>query len=191
MPTLSSWDHPMVMLQWGAALGTSLTAAIWDVASGRIPNYLTAPAWLLGMAVALYARGGSGLLDAFEGTLLLAAPFIVLFLIASNDGGAGDAKLMGALGAWLGFHNSVVALVTVTACGAIIGIGYAMIKGRLGSVLANLKTICWGHMLKAGGNGQVPAELLSPPKDKMLQAPYGVSIFAGMCCAAGGIWLWH
>ncbi len=189
MPILSAWDHPMVMLQWGAALGTSLTGAVWDVASGRIPNYLTAPAWLLGLAAALCFRGSAGLLDAAEGTLLLALPFVVLFLIAG--GGAGDAKLIGALGAWLGLSNSIVALVAVTACGAILGILYALRKRRLGTVIRNLRTMCWGYLLMAGGRGRVPGELLTPPAESMVEAPYGLSIFAGVCCAAGGVWLWR
>ena len=52
----------------------------------------------------------------------------MLFVFAG--GGAGDAKMMGALGAWLGLANGVVALVAVALSGAVIGLGYALIKGK-------------------------------------------------------------
>ena len=58
---------------------------------------------------------------------MLALPFVVLFVLAS--GGAGDAKMMGAIGTWLGVKGGAIALIAVLLAGAFCGMGYALDDG--------------------------------------------------------------
>jgi prepilin signal peptidase PulO-like enzyme (type II secretory pathway) len=87
------------LFQWGVVFGTSLAAAIFDLRSKRIPNALTIPLLVAGLVWATWIGGLSGLGNAAAACFLLALPYVFLFLFAK--GGAGDAKLMGAIGAWL------------------------------------------------------------------------------------------
>jgi prepilin peptidase CpaA len=66
----------------------------------RIPNWLTVPAFALGVAANTFLYGWSGLKISLLGTLVglgLLLPFVLLHIL-----GAGDWKLAGALGAFTG-----------------------------------------------------------------------------------------
>ena len=94
------WDHNMLPLQWGVVIGTALAAAVCDLRTRRVPNLLTGPIVLAGLAWGIWVGGWAGLADSVAGCLLLAIPYVLLFVFAG--GGAGDAKLMGAIGSrWL------------------------------------------------------------------------------------------
>lgn len=78
----------------------TLCAAVIDLRTRKIPNWLTVPFCLAGMAFNLIWQGWAG----FQASLLgFAAGFAIMFVLwLIGGGGAGDLKLMAALGAWLG-----------------------------------------------------------------------------------------
>lgn len=83
-----------------AVAGFTITAAVWDFRMRRIPNWLTVSAFALGLVFRVGFEGWSGL---GEGLAAFALGFGTLFLVwITGGGGAGDVKLMGALGIWLG-----------------------------------------------------------------------------------------
>ncbi|MCX5772283.1 MAG: A24 family peptidase, partial [Candidatus Hydrogenedentes bacterium] len=93
--TMPLWDQSLAQVQWGAAVGASLAGAAFDLWTRRIPNRLTGPVLALGLVWALWVCGWGGLAESVLGCALLGAPFVVLWLY--GGGGAGDAKLMGAV----------------------------------------------------------------------------------------------
>lgn len=100
---------------------TVTSALIFDVWQKRIPNLVTFPAAFIGI---LY----HGIIGGFDGILLSFAGVAVglsVFLIPYSMGGmgAGDVKLMGAVGAVLGPSEAFHAILF----SAIIGAGYALI----------------------------------------------------------------
>ena len=182
--------HPLPALQWGVVIGASLAAAAWDVRTRRIPNLLSGPVLLGGLAVGLLVAGWRGLGDAAAGCLLLGIPYVLLFIFAG--GGAGDAKMMGALGAWLGFSNGVVALVAVTVSGALLGAAYALAKKKAVPVLKNLRQIAIGVLILVPGRVKLAyVQEALPAEQQMLAMPYGLAILVGMCAAVGGKLLWN
>ena len=122
------YEHPIPALQWGTVLGAALVAAFWDLRSRRIPNLLTGPLLLCGWCQSVWLCGAHGLLDSFVASLLLATPFAILFAFAG--GGAGDAKLMGALGSWLGVVSGIAVLLAVCLCGMVIAVGGYVVRRR-------------------------------------------------------------
>ena len=64
MWTMTLWNTDMPLIQWGVVIGASLVAATFDVAARRIPNRLTGPMLLTGLAWAIYSGG-------------LAVPFLI------------------------------------------------------------------------------------------------------------------
>lgn len=181
-------------LQWGALIGASLAAALLDIRQGRIPNLLTMPLWLLGMAKAAYLGSLSGLLTAVEVSVLLALPYIALFFIAK--GGAGDAKLMAAIGAWLTLSEGVVVFCCVAVTGMVLAFLRLAVhqhhKNALINVLASLYVlaIAWstgprGWKLLANASPEQTQEAVC-----QVSLPYGLVIFIGVCMGAVGVRIW-
>jgi Flp pilus assembly protein protease CpaA len=183
------WDHDLAACQWGAVIGASLAAAACDVTSRRIPNLLTGPFFLAGLVWAPLAGGLAGLADGLAASILLAAPFIFLFAFAG--GGAGDAKLMGALGMWLGLRSGVAVLLAVVLSGLVLAVAFAVAKSWLRPALANVASITRVFVYTAFGNRNLAeARGLMPDVKEMHTIPYGLAIFAGVCLAGGGIYVW-
>jgi len=87
-------------------------AAVWDWRTKRLPNRLTVPAFGLALAFHAVSGGWPGLGVALAGFTVGFGVLLVLWLI--GGGGAGDVKMMGALGAWLGPERTVeVFLISV------------------------------------------------------------------------------
>lgn len=83
-------------------VGIASMATLSDVKLGKINNHLVFTAFAFGQLWGLYKNGYIGLLDSVSGGLLplLLFPFFLMRML-----GAGDIKLLMALGAWLGFEN--------------------------------------------------------------------------------------
>ncbi|RJR32984.1 MAG: prepilin peptidase [Desulfobacteraceae bacterium] len=88
--------------------GTGI-AAFCDLKTGRIPNLLTFPMMLIGVAYHTSSAGLQGLGFSSGGLLLGIAILLVLYLIGGM--GAGDAKLLGAVGSMVGSKGVVIAAV--------------------------------------------------------------------------------
>ena len=82
------------------ALALCISAAITDIRLFRIYNWLTLPALALGLLWQTAMYGTSGLFDGLAGVLLAFAVLLIPFMMGAM--GAGDVKLMSALGAWVG-----------------------------------------------------------------------------------------
>ncbi len=82
------------------AIGVTLVAAWIDFRTRRIPNWLTVPAFFLGLVLRTFTTGWSGAKASLEGAGL--ALVLLLPLVLMRALGAGDWKLMGAIGAFLG-----------------------------------------------------------------------------------------
>lgn len=184
------WQQGCPLLQWGAVLGASLAGAATDLTARRIPNRLTGPVLLAGLAWSGWAGGLSGLCEAAIASILLAVPYVVLFLLAG--GGAGDAKMMAAIGAWLGIVNGIVALAAIALCGIILAVACAAAKKRLGRVMDHTRAFVTGVVLMLLSRGRLKGEALFLPRTDTVQTvPYGVAIFVGAVVAALGVLLWR
>ena len=101
-----------------AVLGVALVvAAVTDIRSGKIPNYVTYPAVLIGLAGHTLLGGlwgapdgdALGLMGALTG---LAVGFVPLLLAWLTGGiGGGDAKLMAAVGTLTGWRFALAAML--------------------------------------------------------------------------------
>jgi Flp pilus assembly protein protease CpaA len=115
---------------------------------------------------------------------------VLMFMFAG--GGAGDAKLMGAIGAWLGLRQGAVVFVCVAAAGVVLAIAKAIAQKQLRSVLTSiLVSICTFMLLVIGRKTpRLAVERSDKDRSGKLDIPYGIAIFAGVCATAGIVWLW-
>src|ERR1700712_3249894 len=87
----------------------SALGAAFDVKSRRIPNVLTLATFILGVALHLDLNGGRGLLSSLAGALVCGLIFLAFYLAGGM--GAGDVKLMAAVGACAGLSHVTYLLV--------------------------------------------------------------------------------
>ncbi len=112
-----------------ALIAILTVAVITDIRLTRIPNWLTFPSMLFGICYHTYTSGFHGFVLCMAGLLLGISVFVPGYIVAGM--GAGDVKLMGAVGAFLG-PGGVLAAVLATA---IVGGLYAVVLLRLNGVL--------------------------------------------------------
>ena len=175
--------------EWIVVMAIALLAGLVDLFTRRVPNMLTGPAWILGLAWALGDGGVGRFAEVLAASVILATPYVLLFLFAG--GGAGDAKLMAAIGAWLGILNGLVALFAIALCGALLAVAYALHRGRFWSVMTYMKQSVGTVMYVACNRGKMSeARCVVLEREEMTTMPYGVAIFMGSCLAAGGAQLW-
>ncbi len=122
-----------------------LIAVIFDIRSHRIPNWLTASTLIIGIIYHTWTKGFEGLLFSLKGLLvgiaLLTAPYLL------GGMGAGDVKLLGAIGGLFGPRSVFVAFL----CSALIGGFYAflllIISGHFKETLQRYGTILKAFLL--------------------------------------------
>jgi prepilin peptidase CpaA len=176
----------MSLIQWGVVIGASLVAAFGDVRTRRIPNALTFPLLAAGLIWSGWFGGVSGFGEAVGACVLLGMPYVLLFVFAG--GGAGDAKLMGAIGAWVGLSQGLIVLLCVAVAGGALALVKAASQKQLKVVLTNVMISFYTLMLCVTGGGKSSLagdrrETGDEPSDRV-EMPYGVAIAVGVCIAA-------
>lgn len=108
----------------------------FDLRSRRIPNWVTVPAAALGLLLNLGLSGVPGLTSGLLGLGLAFLIYFPLFLLRGM--GAGDVKLMGAVGAIVGPGHCLWLIVIGVLISAAAGLIVVISKGRLARTLTNV-----------------------------------------------------
>ncbi|MEP6961026.1 MAG: A24 family peptidase [Acidobacteriota bacterium] len=116
-------------------------AAVIDLRTRRIPNWLTLPYLLAGVAANVWLVGWSGFAQSVEG--ILVALLLVGGLCWLRALGLGDLKLCAATGAWIGPSALLFALLMTAMAGGVMAIVYASWKGKLGVALDHTADLLW------------------------------------------------
>ncbi len=98
-----------------------VVAVVTDLRTQKIPNLLTVSTMFLGLVYYSITNGWNGLFFSLEGLLLGIGILIIPYLMGGM--GAGDAKLMGAIGAMIGPKGVFIAFLYTAIAGGI----YALI----------------------------------------------------------------
>jgi len=171
----------IISAQWIGAFAIAAAACWCDVRTRRIPNRLTFPAALIGIIVATIAHGGGGAVSSAAGALVGLAIFFPLFLLRGL--GAGDVKLMAALGGWVGASMIFgVAFYTCLAGGVLALV--LVVKHRYGRQMARNFWLLLTHW-RVFGIG--PLDSLTLDTSAGPKLPYALPIAAGLALAC---WRW-
>jgi prepilin peptidase CpaA len=147
----------------------ALIAGITDWRWRRIPNWLTVPAAAAGLAINSLAWHWAGLKSSAEGLglgLLLLFPFVLIRAL-----GAGDWKLTGALGSFLGPHELLLVLFFAVMIAGVMALGLVIYKGRLTDMVRNI-----GRLLFALATGHPGHPSVSLDNPESLKVPFGVAV---------------
>lgn len=163
-----------------AAVVVAALAVVSDLKSRRIPNLLTFGA--AGIAVAAHAasEGLTGGATAIAGWLVGVAIFIPVFALGGM--GAGDVKLLGAIGALLGPRAAVWVCLFTGVAGGVMAVIVAVATGYSSRALWNV----YGLVMFWRVSGVKPAPELMLDTHKGPRLAYAVPVFAGLVAA---IWL--
>jgi len=132
-----------------------LLAAREDLRTRRIPNLVTGPAFLLGLIVHLVMGGpAAGLAALAAGVLaggILLPGWFMKFM------GAGDVKLMAAIGAWLGSPRlALYAALFSLIAGGVISVVAAARLGILSRTVRNAALLLPRVVAGVGPAGGLP-----------------------------------
>lgn len=144
-------------------------AGYTDWRSRRIPNWLTVPALLVGIAANTAAGRWPGAKSALLGAglgLALLLPFVLLRSL-----GAGDWKLVGALGAFLGPQRLLGVLFVAALLAGVMAVILIVWKRRVLETLRNL----W-RIFTAFVTLHLPGPEVTLENPQALKVPFGVAV---------------
>jgi prepilin peptidase CpaA len=172
----------ILMIQLGVRILPAVLAVIagvMDWKSRRIPNWLTVPSLVVGIAVNTWLRGWRGTKESLLGAglgLILLLPFVLLRSL-----GAGDWKLVGALGAFVGPQRLITVLfVTVLAAG-IMALVLVIWKRRFIETMRNI-----AHLLASLFSFQFPGQELTLDNPQSIKVPFGVAVAVAIIVYTAG-----
>lgn len=169
---------------WGIIL---LLAVIEDLRRRRIPNFLTFSGVALGIVLSGFEAGWAGVWSGVAGTLTGAGLLFLPFALGGM--GAGDVKLMAAVGA---FGGPAFAFRAFLAAALLGGAASAVALLRAGRLAPTLRTALWdcaaliAPAIPFVPLPQRPAGIEGGPKAADA-IPYGVAIALGALVT----WLWQ
>ena len=153
----------------GLAMALAVAAGWTDWRWHRIPNWLTVPGLVAGIAANAAVSGVNGVKTSLLGAglgLLLLLPFVFLRSL-----GAGDWKLAGALGAIVGPGALLDLLMGSIFVAGVMAIGLVVYKRRVKETLRNI-----GQMLRSMLTFHMPGAEVSLDNPQSLKVPYGVAL---------------
>lgn len=169
---------------WALTLALVVGAGWVDGRTRRIPNWLTVSGFVIGLTVHLVFGGWRGGLMSLEGAglgLLVLLPLVLLRAL-----GAGDWKLIGAVGAFLGpVMLWFVLFASILVAGAM-AVVQMILAGRVRETLRNLGLLIMGFFT-FGFRAHPEISLDNPDA---LKLPFGVAAAVGtlICFVAAN---WH
>lgn len=131
---------PLSLFDWThlVALAAMLLAAMWhDTAKRRIPNTLLLWGSLTALGLSLSPHGigwGSALTGGMVGFL----GFLIFYLLRAV--GAGDVKLAGATGLFVGHPDMLWVNLLILLAGGVLSLIWALFTGQLNATLQNLQS---------------------------------------------------
>jgi prepilin peptidase CpaA len=145
-------------------------AAISDVRYRKVRNWLTVPAMVVGLSLAFHARGHVGLVDSLKGLAIMLAVGLFVYLIGFI--GAGDAKLLTAVGSFVGSSAVGAILLWSAVMGGVMALIVVFVRyGVMGGpkrIASGFATMVVAKSVRAG-----------VVDEKATRLPYSLAIAAG------------
>jgi prepilin peptidase CpaA len=119
-----------------------LIAAIYDAATQKIPNWTSLVIVMLGLGWNIFSAEGLGIQDSGLG--LLAGFVLMLPSYVFGGMGAGDVKLVAAIGSVVGVNHVLDVVLYSYMAMFVMAIFFIVVKGDLVKLLRRLHTFVYG-----------------------------------------------
>src|ERR1017187_3792283 len=157
-------------------LAVVLGAAVYDVRYRRIPNWLSVGGVLLGFALNSFLyQGWPGFRNSLIGFAVAFVSYLALYALRAM--GAGDVKLMAAVGAIVGWPNWFGIFIVTAILGGIMALILVAARGRVKKTFWNIAFIL--SELRGGRPAYMRREELDVKNPKALGLPHGAVIAVG------------
>ena len=156
-----------------AATACALLGSVFDVKSRRIPNFITFPAFLFGLVLHFALGGWRQFLTALAAGVICGVVFLIFYLAGGM--GAGDVKLIMAVGCIAGLSHVPYLLVLTALCGGVMAIALALARGQLQQTITNVGALASHH----SHEGLQPHPELNLTNVQTLRLPYALAIAGG------------
>ena len=155
-------------------LVVAIIACASDLKTARIPNWLTFSAAFVALAFHTVSTQGQGLGVATFGLVTGLAVFFPVFALRAM--GAGDVKLLAALGAWIGPGPVLWVAIYTAIAGGVLAVVVMLWRGYLRQGLSNIRALLkfWSLV----GIKPLPEVSLDSPHS--LRLPYALPIAVGL-----------
>jgi prepilin peptidase CpaA len=161
-----------------------LIAAVTDIWKFKVYNALTLPLLAAGL---LYHGFRYEIADSLVGVLFGFAALIPLYIVGGM--GAGDVKLMAAVGAWLGIPLTFYVFIASSLAAGLYAILLVVWTGRVGETVVNLH-ILWLRLASIGrylaGDDQVEREVRRSDRRRRI-IPFAAMVAVGLVATL--LWL--
>ena len=152
-----------------------IEAAVIDGRQLRVPNWLTFPMAAAGLIYAAATGGGPALWMSLAGAAVGLA--LLLPLHAIGGMGAGDVKLLAAMGAWVGPSITLGAFLATGVVGGLMALVMIARSGEVARHLALFRII--SREIATVRDPVRLSELAAARKPSMTLLPYGIPIAVG------------
>ena len=171
LPDYAPQLSPISFLNNAILILLFLSAIVTDLKWNRIYNLQTYPAMAFGLVLGFAAAGTHGALMSFLGLLVGVSLLFVFYLLGGV--GAGDVKLLGAIGALKGFSFVLWTMFYTGLVGGAMALAVIIWRGSVRQTLNNLFSFAC-HPVRFQREQD-------PQKHQCL--PYGLAISIGCFCA--------
>ena len=165
--------HTVFPIAFWATTAFVVVAAVIDVRTQRIPNWLSLPCLVAGLGFSGMTHGWSGLGLSLLGLLTAALVFGIFCYLGGM--GMGDVKLFAAVGAWLGPAQTFAALLYTGVAGGIIAICWSLAGGFLVQSVRGTAALISGFARR----GLQPHETIVLDNPMTRRIPYAPAIAIG------------
>jgi prepilin peptidase CpaA len=163
----------MQTVAWWPTLIILVVATVVDIRSRRIPNWLSLPFLMIGLAGSAIRGGLPALGQSVAGIGVAVALTGILCYLRGL--GMGDLKLCAAVGAWIGPGQLLFALIATGIAGGVMGVGYALWHGSLGKSFDGTAELLSGFRKR----GLRPHPVIAMENRQRLKMPYAPAIAIG------------
>ncbi len=157
----------------GAATASACVASVFDLRERRIPNWVTGPVLLAGVAAHTFTAHWKGLAEAAAAALVGGAIFL-LFHMAGGMG-AGDVKLMAACAGVIGLSALGTLMIATGILGALFALCVSVFRGVFRQSLANTCAVLAHHSTQ----GLTPHPEFNLRRGTGIRLPFALPIAAG------------
>jgi prepilin peptidase CpaA len=166
-------------------LALVLIAAVFDFLYRRIPNWLVLTGFIAGVTLRIVLGGWQGLGEAAGGFAFAFAVYLIFYALRAM--GAGDVKLMAAVGAIAGPVNWFSIFILTSITGGLLAVILLLTRGGLHRAMKNVVVIV-GEL--AQGRAPHRAEpALDVANRSAVTLPHGITIALGTCLFLGLLYL--
>jgi prepilin peptidase CpaA len=129
----------------GVLLIAVLFVAVYlDIRTSRIPNWLTVTATGSGLLTHILLQGVQGAIFSLTGLGAGLTLFLILYFL--GDMGAGDVKLMGAVGAMVGPDGAIICSILAIVVGGIYALATMCYQWGVGNTARKLGSAWYGAL---------------------------------------------